>query len=488
MQTEPKQYILIAVSESKAATQLKEGIESTCGMPCLVTTTSSEAFSIASRYSDQLPLAILDTSLTGISESLFYVTAEHSIPTLLLTDNYTEACASCTLSPTIIDTILKSSDLVANVIEVVQRLHQNKNTEVLIVDSSASIRHYLSYVVSNYMLNPRTASSGKDALALLEHEKFPLILIDAHLSDMPGVELTRLIRKNHPPELTSIIGISGNSDLHISAMFLKSGASDFLNKPFKREELYCRMIQNLKMTELLYHLEKLNALKNKMLGMAAHDLITPITGVQGLSSILKEGDAGELTTQQKEIAQAIFSASNDMLTLVTDILDVSTIESGLLSIEKEPVQLNDIVARRLTLAGLTAARKSIELHHNLKQLEEIHGDPKRIGQLLDNLLSNAIKFSASETTIHISTKKMENKVLLIVKDEGPGIAEEEIEQLFTPFTKGSASPTGDEPSHGLGLHIVKRIASAHNCSVDVASSLGNGTQFTISFPLEAASR
>jgi PleD family two-component response regulator len=222
MQTEPKQYILIAVSESKAATQLKEGIESTCGMPCLVTTTSSEAFSIASRYSDQLPLAILATSLTGISESLFYVTAEHSIPTLLLTDNYTEACASCTLSPTIIDTILKSSDLVANVIEVVQRLHQNKNTEVLIVDSSASIRHYLSYVVSNYMLNPRTASSGKDALALLEHEKFPLILIDAHLSDMPGVELTRLIRKNHPPELTSIIGISGNSDLHISAMFLKA--------------------------------------------------------------------------------------------------------------------------------------------------------------------------------------------------------------------------------------------------------------------------
>ena len=118
-------------------------------------------------------------------------------------------------------------------------------------------------------------------------------------------------------------------------------------------------------------------------------------------------------------------------------------------------------------------------------MEEIHGDPKRIGQLVDNLLSNAIKFSYPNTTISIKTEKIKNYVKLSVKDEGPGIADNELEQLFTPFSKGAAIPTGDEPSHGLGLHIVKRIASAHNCSVDVASSLGNGTEFSISFPLRS---
>lgn len=220
--------------------------------------------------------------------------------------------------------------------------------------------------------------------------------------------------------------------------------------------------------------------------MAAHDLVTPITGIQGLASILKEGYAGQLTKQQNEIAQAIFSASDDMLTLVTDMLDVSTIESGLMSIEKEPLQLNDIITRIVALAGLTAARKSISIHKDLQPLETIYGDPKRISQLIDNLLSNAIKFSEPNTTIHISTKEHDDNIQLIIKDEGPGIAEKELEQLFTPFSKGAAVPTGDEPSHGLGLHIVKRIASAHNCSVDVASTLGNGTQFTINFPLDAA--
>ncbi|SIO16132.1 hybrid sensor histidine kinase/response regulator [Halodesulfovibrio marinisediminis] len=488
MNTGQTQYILIAVADSKIASQLKEGIESSCGTPCLIGVTSSEAFSLASQNSDQLALAILDTALTDLSESLFYVTAEQSIPTLLLSDDYTEACTSCAMSPTIIDAVLKNSDLVSNVIEVVQRLHQNKNTYVLIVNSSASIRHFLSYVVSNYMLNPQIARSGKEALRLLEKQNFPLILIDAYLDDMPGVELTRLIRKQHPPEHTSIIGISGNSDMHISAMFLKSGASDFLNKPFKREELYCRMIQNLKMTELLHHLDQLNVLKNKMLGMAAHDLVTPITSIQGLASILEEGYAGSLTPEQKEIALAISSASSDMLTLVTDILDVSTIESGHMSIEKELIDLNEIVSQQVALAELSAARKSLSLHQKLEPLDTIQGDPKRIAQLIDNLLSNAIKFSEPETTIHINTKQDDLAIQLIVKDEGPGIAKNELEQLFTPFSKGTATPTGDESSHGLGLHIVKRIASAHNCVVDVASTLGKGTQFTVSFPLQAASK
>ncbi|WP_290920876.1 hybrid sensor histidine kinase/response regulator [Halodesulfovibrio sp.] len=485
MPSEKKEYILIAMADLDIATKLKKGIESACAIPCLVAVRPSEGFNTVTQYSDKLQLAILDTTLTEISESLLFVTAEHSIPTLLISDDYTEACSSCTMSPTIIDTVLTSDELVANVLEVVERLHKNKDTEVLIVDSSASIRHYLSYVISNYMLNPKTARSGKEALALTDIQSFPLILIDAYLNDMSGIELTRLIRQKHPPERTSIIGISGNSDMHISAMFLKSGASDFLNKPFKREELYCRMVQNLKVTELLHYLEQLNDIKNKMLGMAAHDLVTPITGIQGLASILKEGYAGELTEQQKEIADAIFSASDDMLTLVTDILDVSTIESGLLSIERKPVQLNEIIARRVALAELSANRKSITLITTLDPLEEIHGDPKRIGQLVDNLLSNAIKFSYPNTTISIKTEKIKNYIKLSVKDEGPGIADNELEQLFTPFSKGAAIPTGDEPSHGLGLHIVKRIASAHNCSVDVASSLGNGTEFSISFPLRS---
>ncbi|MEZ0575306.1 ATP-binding protein [Halodesulfovibrio aestuarii] len=486
MHTEPKQYILIAVTDPAMAAQLKEGVETASGKPCLIASTSSEAYAFAARYSEQLPLAILDTALSGITESLFYVTAEQCIPTLLITDNYTEACASCSLSPTIIDIIIKSSDTVVNVVETVQRLHRNQDTNVLIVESSASIRHYLSYIISNYMLNPKTAKSGNEAITLLEKQQYPLILIDAHLTDMTGIDLTRIIRKTHPPEHTSIIGISGNTDLHISAMFLKSGASDFLNKPFKKEELYCRMIQNLKMTELLTYLEQLNTLKNKMLGMAAHDLVSPITGIQGLATILKEGYAGEVTSQQKEVAQAIYAASDDMLTLVTDILEVSTIESGHLSINKESIQLNEIVAHRVGLAELSSARKSVTLEQHLTPLDNIYGDPKRIGQLLDNLLSNAIKFSNPKTTIQISTQKTDDAIQLIVKDEGPGIAEEEIEKLFTPFTKGTALPTGNEPSHGLGLHIVKRIASAHNCSVEVASSLGKGTKFTISFPLQAA--
>ncbi|WP_066856310.1 hybrid sensor histidine kinase/response regulator [Halodesulfovibrio spirochaetisodalis] len=486
MNTEKTQYILIAEENEEMAQKMKQGIEATSSVPCLVAVSSSEAFTLASRYSDQLQLAVLDTSLADINESLFYVTAEQSIPTLLITDSNNEACSACVLSPTIIDSILKTRDVLNNVVEAVQRLQKNRETYVLIVDSSASIRHYMSHLLSNYMLNPVPAQTGCEAMHLMEQYNFSLVLIDANISDMAGFELTRILRENHPPERTSIIGISGNTDLHISAMFLKNGANDFLNKPFKREELYCRIMQNLKMTELLSHLEQLNMVKNKMLGVAAHDLVTPITGIQGLSSLFKEGHAGELTAQQKEIADAIHNASDDMLTLVTDLLDVSTIESGLLSITKKTFKLSDVVTQRIALTGLSASRKSIAIHQNLEPDLHVTADPNRIAQLLDNLLSNAVKFSDHNTTIHICTKRTDTCIQLIVRDEGPGIAEEEQHELFTPFSKGSAVPTGSESSHGLGLHIVKRIATAHNCSVDVASTLGSGTEFTINFPMEDA--
>jgi len=114
------------------------------------------------------------------------------------------------------------------------------------------------------------------------------------------------------------------------------------------------------------------------------------------------------------------------------------------------------------------------------------GDPKRIAQLLNKLLANALKYSPARATIHIQTEADNSNVRLSVRDEGLGIAKAEIKTLFSAFAKGSALPTANEPSYGLGLHIVKRIAKAHACSVDVTSSIGSGTQFTVSFPLETA--
>jgi two-component system sensor histidine kinase/response regulator len=230
-------------------------------------------------------------------------------------------------------------------------------------------------------------------------------------------------------------------------------------------------------------LKKLNELKNKFLGMAAHDLRNPLGAIMNYSQFLKEDEELDADTQS-EFIENIYSASNNMLAVLNDLLDISQIESGKINLKIKLDNLNQLICRRVKLGQVISQNKGIEITTHLDELQEVPFDADRLGQVLDNFISNAIKFSSSGTVIQVRSSIDKGKVKVEVCDQGPGIPEEEIGKLFGEFQKLSAQPTGGEKSTGLGLAIVKKMIEAHNGEIGVESTLGQGSTFFFKIPVK----
>lgn len=228
----------------------------------------------------------------------------------------------------------------------------------------------------------------------------------------------------------------------------------------------------------------LNKQKNKFLGIAAHDLRSPINVIKHSIEILLGNYVGELNAQQREILQRLDRVSENMLNLVNDLLDVSAIESGQLKLILQPVELVSFLREIEHNHQCLARPKQINLSLRLPEaLPIVMLDPVRINQVFFNLISNAIKFSFPKSSITISCEAQEETVLFSISDQGQGIPQEEQSKLFEDFSKTSVRPTGGEKSTGLGLAIVKRIVEAHGGQITVESLVGEGSIFYVKLPI-----
>jgi len=230
-----------------------------------------------------------------------------------------------------------------------------------------------------------------------------------------------------------------------------------------------------KSNEKLQELLKLN---NYLLGMAAHDLRNPIGSISNYCEFLEESDCSE---EQTEFVKEIKYLSNFMLGLLSDILNVSTIESGNISLNKEDFDITSFLTKIIKRQRMIAEQKNIAIIFNCEDSININTDKNKIEQVFTNLLTNAIKFSYPNTTITVVLENLHKSILVKVIDQGQGIASDELKLLFKPFQKTSAKSTAGEPSTGLGLFIVKRIVEACSGKIWVESELNKGTTFFVEF-------
>lgn len=245
-----------------------------------------------------------------------------------------------------------------------------------------------------------------------------------------------------------------------------------------------------KLVKKTAELERTNEFKNQMLGMAAHDLRNPLTVILNFSEFLMEDyEEGELNEDQFELVKEIRNSSEYMLQIVEELLDISAIESGSISLEKEKVDLNELIEHAVTLNRPNAEKKNIRLE--MEPCEEICSaeiDPHKFQQVLNNLISNAIKYSHPESTASVGIKKdspdsgKSGAFTIYVSDEGQGIPEEDRNKLFRPFAKINVESTAGERSIGLGLAISKRIVEAHGGTIDVETEVGEGSTFYVRLP------
>ncbi len=233
-------------------------------------------------------------------------------------------------------------------------------------------------------------------------------------------------------------------------------------------------------------LVRLNEQKNEFLGIAAHDLRSPLTVVQGFASLLL--NRPEIPAEERnELLTMIMDSVKEMLAMLNNLLSVSAIESGKLRLQPQALDLAEFLERVVRLNRPLAEQKRIALRLELPPaLPRVHADPERIQQVMSNLLSNAFKFSRSDTTVTVSAAPIRpDAVEIAVTDQGQGIRADELNRVFMPFQRTSTRATAGEHSTGLGLAICKRIVELSGGQIGVESELGKGSRFY--FTLSAVS-
>ena len=231
----------------------------------------------------------------------------------------------------------------------------------------------------------------------------------------------------------------------------------------------------------------LNDLKNKFLGIASHDLRNPLASIRGYSKYLLEKGTQVKEDTREEFLVTIKNVSGSMLELISNLLDVSVIESGQLKLNPEKSSIKKLAQEKIHMQQILADKKNIILHAELEEVPEFYFDANRMGQVVDNLLSNAVKYSPPDKEVFVKLESDADSMTLSVKDEGPGISADEQGQLFQHFKKLSARPTGGESSSGLGLAIAQKIVEEHQGSIGVESEPGNGAKFYFSIPTQKLS-
>jgi len=362
-----------------------------------------------------------------------------------------------------------------------------EGSRILVVDDDEIIRKLLRRVLERSAFIVDEADSGEDAIKCVQENTPDLILLDVMMDGIDGFNTCRQAKDITGMTEVPIIFVTGRSDTGSIVEGLDAGGSDYITKPINRHEALARIRNHLKMRKLMHFqnefiagLKRANLAKNRIIGVASHDLRNPIASIRGLSEFLTE--LGPLNDEQKEIASTIQSTSDSMLHLVDELLDLSVIESGEERSEMQPHSIRDLVSSSLNIYQFTANKKEIRL----KLIEEgefsdlLMLDKMQFRRLIDNLLSNAVKYSPMGSNILLKIKQSEQVLQISVEDEGPGIPVNEMHKLFTDFGKTSVQPTGNETSTGLGLSICKKIAEAHRGKVYAENRTDRiGARFTV---------
>ena len=245
-----------------------------------------------------------------------------------------------------------------------------------------------------------------------------------------------------------------------------------------------REIQAVKNESL--RLQELNQLKDEFISLVWHELRTPMTGIHGYLSMIKDGDTGEISEQTRNFLNIVINESQRLIEMVNDMLDIAKLEAGKMDFKNEPI--SPVKVGHLVIEGLTllAKQRWITLvYENTKDIENItiYGDTTKLRQVLINLIGNAIKFTNIWWTITLKLTRKDQEILFEVIDTGIGIPEEHLHTIFEKFKQINNYLEKSISGTGLGLYICKKILSHFGSDLHVSSIEWKWSNFYFSIPV-----
>lgn len=342
---------------------------------------------------------------------------------------------------------------------------------ILVIDDERRMCDSIRILLEKSGYKVVIAGDGAEGIEILKEQRFSLVVVDLMMPKVDGFEVLSFVRRNLPQTL--VIVITGYSSMRSSIEALRGGAYDYLTKPFDFD------IFKLTVEKALDKL-RIQRLNDEFISMITHDLKNPLTSIIGYCSLLLSGAYGEPVEAILPPLNGINSNAERLLELINDFLVVNKISAEGLKLELQPIQLNTLLGHLAESVQAQMEIKKISLELSLdSDIPIVQCDTLQIERVINNLLSNAIKFTPLGGRITITSGSDEDWVWLSVGDNGPGIAPEQQERIFEKYSRVDQKIEGT----GLGLFITKSIVDQHQGLIELESTPGEGSIFTVRLPL-----
>ena len=360
----------------------------------------------------------------------------------------------------------------------------------LIVDDSEQSREILCRLLERQGHSCVTASSGKEALELVEDHQFDMVLLDLMMPGMNGLEALHAVKSNPKFENLAVVMLSAFDEVDEIGQSLEAGAEDYLLKPFNRIVLNARLhailernrLRNLERKRTLElevadsELRRSNEELRRFASVVSHDLQEPLRMVTSYMQLLKRDLGESLTEDQAEYLNFAIDGGRRMSELIQDLLSYSRVSA--VEPVREPVDFNEIV--KDVQVHLRASIEESGARVVASELPEMIADGSQIRQLFQNLVSNAIKYRSDKPPeITISAKSEDGEWLFSVEDNGLGVDPENRQRIFEMFSRIHDRSV---PGTGIGLAICQRVVERLGGRIWVESTPGHGSTFYFTIP------
>lgn len=378
--------------------------------------------------------------------------------------------------------------------------------DILLIDDDEDdyilVRDLLSEIFAQE-LKLSWVSDGKDGLAALLEGGFDICLVDLRLGEQDGIELVRRgVAEGCKAPIILLTGL-GSRDIDLEAM--SAGAVDYLVKgeltaplldkairyAITRQQLLRTKVEaNNLLRRKNQKLSELYQTAHRFVENVSHEFRTPLTVIKEYASIIQDGLAGEVSEEQHRYLGIITDRVEDLSIMVSDMLDISRLEAGLLGVSRAPQDVEAIIERfrpaleRRALASGSALEIALD-----GDLPQVYCDANQIGRVLINLVVNALKFTPDGGKVRVWARfdSAEAEVTVGVTDSGPGISPPQIEAIFERFKQLDGDVRASTKGFGLGLSIVKELVQLNFGEISVESQVGEGSTFSFTLPMFEAS-
>lgn len=357
-------------------------------------------------------------------------------------------------------------------------------SRILLIDDEEVVRDSCEQILAGGPYELASASDGTAGLRLVEEFRPDLIFVDLK---MPGISGFEVLEKVAALDSTIVmVVITGFATVSSAVDAMKRGAYDFLPKPFTPEEFRLitrRSLEKRRLTlETIALRREKEMLREHFAHIVSHELKSPLNAVQQNLMALEFEIGGSLTEVQKDKLARSKNRLNDLIKMINSWLKAISIDAQQMKDAFTQVSVKDEIARALENIQPYAQRKDIEIVTAFNEpIPTILGDGLGLSEAFGNLLSNAIKYSHDGSKVLVKAEECESDVLVSVKDEGIGIAPEDVPHIFEGFYRGK-SGEAVASGHGIGLAVSRQIIEAHRGSIAVESELGAGTTFVVRLP------